>query len=105
MTSLRAHGDGTLVVAKRDRLARDVAVSALIERAVRESGARIVSADGVGNGDGAADAFLRAILDAAAAYERELIRARTRAAMAVKRAKSERSGWCEGALGKSGDPH
>jgi site-specific DNA recombinase len=105
MTSLRAHGAGTLVVAKRDRLARDVAVSALIERAVRESGARIVSADGVGNGDGAADAFLRAILDAAAAYERELIRARTRAAMAVKRAKSERSGWCEGALGKSGDPH
>jgi len=92
MTSLRAHGAGTLVVAKRDRLARDVAVSALIERAVKESGARIVSADGVGNGDGAADAFLRAILDAAAAYERELIRARTRAAMAVKRAKGERSG-------------
>lgn len=67
------------------------AVSALIERAVKESGARIVSADGVGNGDGAADAFLRAILDAAAAFERELIRARTRAAMAVKRAKGERS--------------
>jgi site-specific DNA recombinase len=92
MTSLRTYGAGTLVVAKRDRLARDVAVSALVERAVKEAGARIVSADGVGNGDGAADAFLRAILDAAAAYERELIRARTRAAMAVKRAKGELSG-------------
>jgi DNA invertase Pin-like site-specific DNA recombinase len=92
ISSLRTHGAGTLVVAKRDRLARDVAVSVLIERAVRESGARVASADGVANGDGAADAFLRAILDAAAAYERELIRARTRAAMAVKRAKGERSG-------------
>jgi hypothetical protein len=48
--------------------------SALSERAVKGSGARIVSADGVGNGDGAADAFQRAILDAAAAYERELTR-------------------------------
>lgn len=105
MSSLRTHGAGTLVVAKRDRLARDVAVSVLIERAVKGSGARIVSADGVGNGDGAADAFLRAILDAAAAYERELIRARTRAAMAVKRAKGERSGKIPYGLALGEDGH
>lgn len=105
VSSLRTHGAGTLVVAKRDRLARDVAVSVLIERAVKESGARVVSADGVGNGDGAADAFLRAILDAAAAYERELIRARTRAAMAVKRAKGERSGKIPYGLTLAGDGH
>jgi hypothetical protein len=84
----------TLLASLREIQGRvlDLAVSVLIERAVKESGARVVSADGVGNGDGAADAFLRAILDAVAAYERELIRARTRAAMAVKRTKSERSG-------------
>lgn len=105
VSSLRTHEAGTLVVAKRDRLARDVAVSVLIERAVKVSGARIVSADGVGNGDGAADAFLRAILDAAAAYERELTRARTRAAMAVKREKGERSGKIPYGLALAEDGH
>jgi len=92
IATLRAERAGVLLIAKRDRLARDVAISVLIERAVKQAGARVVSADGVGNGEGAADAFLRAILDAAAAYERELIRTRTRAAMAVKRTKGERSG-------------
>ncbi|WXA94557.1 recombinase family protein [Pendulispora brunnea] len=92
IASLRVEQAGTLVIAKRDRLARDPAICAMIERAVRQSGGRVVTADGVGNGDGPADAFLRAILDAVAAYERELIRARTRAAMAVKRAKGERTG-------------
>ncbi len=89
---LRAVGAGILVVAKRDRLARDVAVAAAIERAVGTGGARVVSAEGVGNGDSPADAFMRTILDAAAAYERALIRARTKAALAAKRAKGERAG-------------
>jgi DNA invertase Pin-like site-specific DNA recombinase len=89
---LRAAKAGVLVVAKRDRIARDVAVAAMIDRAVRSSGAKVVSADGVGNGDTPADGFMRSILDAAAAYERELIRARTRAALAVKRSKGERAG-------------
>jgi DNA invertase Pin-like site-specific DNA recombinase len=44
------------------------------------------------NGDTAADAFMRTILDGAAAYERALIRSRTRAALAAKRAKGERVG-------------
>ena len=89
---LRVHGAGVLVVAKRDRLARDVAVAATIEKATGASGARVVSADGVGNGDTAADGFMRSILDAAAAYERALIRARTRAALQAKRARGERAG-------------
>jgi DNA invertase Pin-like site-specific DNA recombinase len=90
--ALRAHGAGVLAVARRDRLARDVAVAAAIERAVSQCGARVVSADGAGNGDSPADGFLRTILDAAAAYERELIRARTRAALRAKRARGERAG-------------
>lgn len=89
---LRALGAGVLAVAKRDRLARDVYIAATIERAAAQCGARVVCSDGVGNGDTPADAFMRTILDGAAAYERALIRARTRAALAAKRAKGERTG-------------
>lgn len=91
---LRAHRAGLLVVARRDRLARDVYVAATIERAAAGAGARVVAADGTANGDTAADAFMRTILDGAAAYERALIRGRTRAALAAKRAKGERTGEC-----------
>jgi DNA invertase Pin-like site-specific DNA recombinase len=89
---LRAVGAGVLVIAKRDRLARDVYIAATIERAVSQCGARVIAADGTANGDTAADAFMRTILDGAAAYERALIRSRTRAALAAKRAKGERVG-------------
>jgi DNA invertase Pin-like site-specific DNA recombinase len=89
---LRALGAGVLVVAKRDRLARDVYVAATIERAVAQGGARVVTADGTANGDTPADAFMRTILDGAAAYERALIRARTKAALGAKAARGERTG-------------
>ena len=89
---LRAAGAGVLVIAKRDRLARDVAIAATIERAVKASGAKVLSADGTANGDSAADSFMRTLLDAAAQYERSLIRARTKAALQAKRAKGERAG-------------
>ena len=89
---LRAARAGVLAVAKRDRLARDVAIAVTIERAVRACGARVASAEGVANGDGPADDFMRTILDAAAQYERALIRARTKAALAAKKARGERVG-------------
>jgi DNA invertase Pin-like site-specific DNA recombinase len=89
---LRAEGAGSLVVAKRDRLARDVYVAATIERAAAGAGAKVVCADGVGNGETPADAFMRTILDGAAAYERALIRARTKAALAVKKARGQNVG-------------
>ena len=92
LSALRASHAGVLVVAKRDRLARDVYVAATIDRAVVAAGARVASADGVGNGDSASDAFMRTILDGAAAYERALIRARTKAALVAKRARGERAG-------------
>jgi len=81
-----------LVIAKRDRLGRDMMNVLTIERAVAKRGASIVSADGVGNGDGAADAFMRSVMDAAAQFERDLIKARTRAAMAEKRKAGDRIG-------------
>lgn len=92
LSALRELGAGVLVVAKRDRIARDVVVAATIERAAALAGARLVSADGTGNGDTPADAFMRTVIDGAAAYERGLIRARTKAALAAKAARSERVG-------------
>lgn len=94
-----------LMVAKRDRLGRDVMLTMTIERMVGRRGASVVSADGIGNGDGAADAFMRTVMDAAAQFERGLIRARTRAAMQAKRRAGERTGempfgWTLGIDGK-----
>lgn len=92
LASLREHGAGVLVVAKRDRVARDVVVAAMAERAAVAAGARLVSADGAGNGDSPADAFMRNVIDSASAYERALIRLRTKQALAAKAAKGERVG-------------
>jgi DNA invertase Pin-like site-specific DNA recombinase len=93
--ALAAHGAGLLLVAKRDRLARDVMAAALVERLAERVGARIVSAAGEGT-DGAADdpaaLLMRRMVDAFAEYERAIIRARTRAALAVKRERGERTG-------------
>jgi len=52
----------------------------------------LVSAAGEGNGDSPADAFVRTVIDGAAQYEHGLIRARTRTALAAKRARGERVG-------------
>src|SRR5689334_18053073 len=46
LAALRGMGAGVLFVAKRDRLARDVAVAAMIEKATIAAGAKVVSADG-----------------------------------------------------------
>jgi DNA invertase Pin-like site-specific DNA recombinase len=100
---LRARGAGVLVVARRDRLARDSAIAIAIERAARACGARVASADGVANGDSPADDFLRRILDAAAEYERALIRARTKAALTAKRARRERAGEVPFGFSLAGD--
>jgi DNA invertase Pin-like site-specific DNA recombinase len=89
---VRVLGAGLFVVLRRDRLARDPYIALAIERAAASSGARVVTADGTANGDTPADAFMRAILDAAAAYEKAMIVARTRAALAAKAAKGERIG-------------
>ncbi len=90
--SLREHGAGVLVVAKRDRIARDVVLTAGVERAAASTGAVVVSAAGEGNGSAPADAFMRTVIDGAAAYERALIRARTTAALSVIRARGQKTG-------------
>lgn len=82
-----------LIVAKRDRLGRDLVGVAMIERQIMRKGARIVSAAGEGTEGTDAGAMLqRQILDVFAEYERRLIGQRTKAALQAKRARGERAG-------------
>lgn len=85
--STRAH----LIVAKRDRLARDAMIAAMAERSLAK-GCSVYAADGSGNGTSPADALMRTILDGMAEYERALIRSRTKAALKAKRARGEAAG-------------
>jgi site-specific DNA recombinase len=90
--ALRSRKAGVLLVARRCRLTRDVVVGAMVERLVEKKGARIVAANGVGNGHGPEAQLMRRIIDAVSEYERALIRVRTRAALGVKRRRGERVG-------------
>ncbi len=93
LDALAATGAGVLVVAKRDRLARDVVLAAMIERLAARNGARVVSAAGEGtDADDPSSMLMRTMIDAFAAYERAIIRARTKSALAVKKARGERTG-------------
>lgn len=92
LADLRAHHAGVLLVAKRDRLARDAILAGMIERLVEREGATVRTTDGTSDGDGPEAVLMRRIVDAFAEYERLLIKARTRAALAVKRARGERTG-------------
>ena len=81
-----------LLVAKRDRLGRDVIEVAMIERLVGKRGARVVSAAGEGTeSDDPAGLLMRRLIDSFAEYERLIIAARTRAALAAKRRRGERT--------------
>ena len=85
--------DDVLLVAKRDRLARDPILGAMVERMADRQGARVVSAAGEGtDDDGPTSVLMRRIVDAFAEYERLVIGARTRAALAAKRVRGERVG-------------
>ena len=94
LSALDAIGKGdVLIVAKRDRLGRDVLNVAMFERLAERKGARIVSAAGEGTDtNDPTSRLMRQIVDCFAEYERAIIRARTRAALAVKKARGERVG-------------
>ena len=94
LSALDALGKGdVLIVAKRDRLGRDVLNVAMFERLAERKGARIVSAAGEGTDtNDPTSRLMRQIVDCFAEYERAIIRARTRAALAVKKARGERVG-------------
>lgn len=80
-----------LLVARRDRLARDVVVAAVAEKLLAQSGARVLACVGA-NEDTPEAALMRTMLDAFSQYERALIAARTRAALESKKARGEKLG-------------
>jgi site-specific DNA recombinase len=92
LNDVKARRAGWLVVAKRDRLARDVYLAGALEKVLRSSGGRLASADGAPVGDEPAEVMQRQIGDVFAQYERAIIAARTRAALAVKKTRGERVG-------------
>ena len=83
----------TLLVAKRDRLARDVLVMLLLERDLGRRRCRIVSAAGEGTEtEGPAGFLQRTMLDGIAQYERLIIASRTKSALGAKRTAGEKTG-------------
>jgi DNA invertase Pin-like site-specific DNA recombinase len=86
------NGVKSLVVSKRDRLARDKMRVALIEHHLEKCGVKILSASGEGNGDGPEDYLIRGIMDLFSEYERMVIKFRTKKALAVKRSRGEKLG-------------
>ena len=82
-----------VIVAKRDRLARDVVACAVVERMVAKRGGRVLSVAGEGtDNDDATSILMRRIVDAFSEHERLVIAARTRAALQAKRRRGERAG-------------
>ncbi len=82
---------GTLAVARLDRLSRSSMDYAVVAHDLEQHRRRLVTADEVGNEGTAESRLIRTVLAAAAAYEVEMIRARTRAAMRAKRRRGERT--------------
>ena len=90
--SMMEPGD-TLVVAKRDRLARDMLIVMMIERELSEMGCRVVSASGEGTDEDTPEArLMRHFIDAISEYQRLVTKIRTRNAFAIKRSKGEYCG-------------
>jgi len=92
LVAVRAYNAGTLLVASRDRLSRDIVTATMIERGLNRSGTSIVSADGLGNGDSPAEVFIRTVVNGMAQYGRAVISERTRAALRLKVSRGEKTG-------------
>ncbi len=92
MTAIGSLGKGdVLIVAKRDRIGRDVVLVKMIERMVAKRKASIYALNGA-TGDSPEAQFMNGILDLSSAYEVALIRARTKSALGAKKSRGERMG-------------
>ena len=85
-------GAGRLIVQRRDRLARSVAIASNVTAEIEATGARVVTTDGDDGDDSDASFIKRGVDDVFAAYERRRIQARTRQALALKASRGERLG-------------
>ena len=112
LASLAVHHAGTFVVQRLDRFSRDPMTAALAETELRRHGAVLACADGAGSGDDPTAELVRGILLNVARFEKAMIRARIKAALAVKKTRGELTGappygWRVGSDGKTleRDPH
>lgn len=108
--AVRAHRAGRLVVQRLDRFSRDPLTAALAESELRKFGASVACSDGAGSGDDPTAELVRGILFAVARFEKAMIRARIKAALAVKKRRNELTGvapygWRVGADGKTLEIH
>jgi DNA invertase Pin-like site-specific DNA recombinase len=93
ITAIELTGADVLVVKAMDRLARDPLIHLTIERLLMKMNCRIVSISGEGtDNDDPSSVFYRRIMAATSELEASLISARTKAALASKRARGERLG-------------
>lgn len=88
---VREVGARFLIAHKADRITRDVYVSELVKRELRAVGATVALVEGI-CGDDPFSEMAATVMDAAARLERRMIAARTRAALAVKKANGEKTG-------------
>jgi site-specific DNA recombinase len=83
----------SLAVYRLDRVARDLMTQLVVEDQVKKAGAKLISCAGEGTEHEGPEAKLfRSILGAMAEFERELIRARVCATMALKKSRGEKLG-------------
>ena len=83
---------GLFLVARRDRFARDAMATELMRRHMAQNSIELRSTDhDETNGETPEAQLLRSVMDAMAQYERALISARTRAALAAKKRSGLRS--------------
>ena len=93
MKDIVTHRAGALLVAKLDRVSRQMLSTLTIEKSLKHHGARLVSTAGEGTeSDDAAARFTRHIMGAVSELERDLISNRVKNALAQKKARGERLG-------------
>ncbi len=93
LAAVVSHRAGVLLCAKLDRVSRDPLTLLTIEKTLKASGAKLVSASGEGTeGDDPSSIFMRRILSAVGEMEANLVSARTKAALKAKKARGERVG-------------
>ena len=87
------HKEDTLIAAKHDRFARDTFLASWIEMKVKSRKATMISATEEGsNGDTPTAKLMRHVVQAFSEFERDMIAARTKAAMSVLKSQGRRVG-------------
>jgi DNA invertase Pin-like site-specific DNA recombinase len=92
IASVAEHRAGWLVCQRLDRFSRDPLSAALAEAELQRHGATVAVAVGAGGGEDPTAQLVRSVLIAVGRFEKALIAARIRAALAVKRSRGERLG-------------